>query len=49
MLLLPTLQRRLQQQQVYGGKTSVRGMASGTASSIAFTPLQVLIYKIVPM
>ncbi|XP_065898925.1 U4/U6 small nuclear ribonucleoprotein Prp31-like [Dysidea avara] len=34
------LQRRLQQQQVYGGKTSVRGMTSGTASSIAFTPLQ---------
>ncbi|KAL5473492.1 hypothetical protein EMCRGX_G027982 [Ephydatia muelleri] len=26
--------------QVFGGKTSVRGLTSGTASSIAFTPLQ---------
>ena len=28
---------------VFGGKSSVKGSASGTASSIAFTPLQVSI------
>ena len=26
---------------VFGGKSSVKGAASGTASSVAFTPLQV--------
>eukprot|EP00058_Branchiostoma_floridae_P009871 XP_002595359.1 hypothetical protein BRAFLDRAFT_118990 [Branchiostoma floridae] len=47
-----TLQKNLQKQQVYGGRTtyagkisyggrtSVRGQVSGTASSVAFTPLQ---------
>lgn len=34
------LQRQVQRAQVYGGKTSVRGATSGTASSVAFTPLQ---------
>ena len=27
-------------QAIYGGKSTVRGQVSGTASSIAFTPLQ---------
>ena len=36
-----TFQRQVQRAQVYGGKTSVRGATSGTASSVAFTPLQV--------
>jgi len=35
-----TLQKNLQRQQVYGGATSVRKHVSGTASSVAFTPLQ---------
>lgn len=35
-----TLQRNLQKQQVYGGSTTVRRQVSGTASSVAFTPLQ---------
>ena len=26
--------------QAYGGKSTVRGQVSGTASSVAFTPLQ---------
>jgi U4/U6 small nuclear ribonucleoprotein PRP31 len=35
------LQRQMQQKnQVYGGKTSIHGATSGTASTIAFTPLQ---------
>ncbi|XP_046847434.1 U4/U6 small nuclear ribonucleoprotein Prp31-like [Xenia sp. Carnegie-2017] len=35
------LQRNLQQgQATYGGKSTVRGQTSGTASSVAFTPLQ---------
>lgn len=36
-----TLQKNLQKQQVYGGNTTVRKQISGTASSVAFTPLQV--------
>ena len=36
-----TLQKNMQkQQQVYGGSTSIRRQVSGTASSVAFTPLQ---------
>jgi len=35
------LQKNLQKQQVYGGATSIRRQISGTASSVAFTPLQV--------
>ena len=35
------LQRQIQKNQVYGGKSTVRGAVSGTASTIAFTPLQV--------
>jgi U4/U6 small nuclear ribonucleoprotein PRP31 len=36
-----TLQKNLQkQQQVFGGSTTVRRQVSGTASSVAFTPLQ---------
>lgn len=36
-----TLQKNLQkQQQVYGGSTTIRRQVSGTASSVAFTPLQ---------
>uniref|UniRef100_T1ISX8 U4/U6 small nuclear ribonucleoprotein Prp31 n=1 Tax=Strigamia maritima TaxID=126957 RepID=T1ISX8_STRMM len=35
-----TLQKNMQRQQVYGGSTTVRRQVSGTASSIAFTPLQ---------
>lgn len=34
------LQKNLQKQQVYGGNTTVRKHVSGTASSVAFTPLQ---------
>lgn len=33
-------QRSLQQSQVMGGQTTVRRAVSGTASSVAFTPLQ---------
>jgi len=39
-----TLQKNLQKQQAWGGATSVKKQVSGTASSVAFTPLQV-IYK----
>ncbi|KAG8520539.1 U4/U6 small nuclear ribonucleoprotein Prp31 [Galemys pyrenaicus] len=36
-----TLQRTLQKQSVvYGGKSTIRDRSSGTASSVAFTPLQ---------
>lgn len=41
-----TLQKNLQKQQVYGGSTTVRKQISGTASSVAFTPLQVKFYEI---
>lgn len=35
-------QRTLQKQSVvYGGKSTIRDRSSGTASSVAFTPLQV--------
>jgi len=34
------LQKNLQKQQVYGGSTSIKRQISGTASSVAFTPLQ---------
>ena len=45
LLLTPALhlcflQRSLQQSQVMGGQTTVRRAVSGTASSVAFTPLQ---------
>lgn len=37
-----TLQKNLQKQQhVWGGSTTVKKQVSGTASSVAFTPLQV--------
>lgn len=36
-----TLQKNLQKQQVWGGSTTVKKQISGTASSVAFTPLQV--------
>ncbi|XP_018336826.2 U4/U6 small nuclear ribonucleoprotein Prp31 [Agrilus planipennis] len=35
-----TLQKNLQKQNVWGGSTSVKKQISGTASSVAFTPLQ---------
>jgi len=35
-----TLQRNLQRQQAYGGATTVKRQVAGTASSVAFTPLQ---------
>lgn len=35
-----TLQRNLQKQNVWGGSTTVKKQISGTASSVAFTPLQ---------
>uniref|UniRef100_A0A6B2EEK4 U4/U6 small nuclear ribonucleoprotein Prp31 n=1 Tax=Phlebotomus kandelakii TaxID=1109342 RepID=A0A6B2EEK4_9DIPT len=35
-----TLQKNLQRQQVWGGSTTVKKQVSGTASSVAFTPLQ---------
>ncbi|XP_060860771.1 U4/U6 small nuclear ribonucleoprotein Prp31 [Metopolophium dirhodum] len=35
-----TLQKNLQKQQAWGGATSVKKQVSGTASSVAFTPLQ---------
>lgn len=38
-----TLQRNLQRQQAYGGTTTVKRQVAGTASSVAFTPLQVTI------
>ena len=34
------LQKRLQTTQVFGAKSTVRGQELGTASSVAFTPLQ---------
>ena len=37
-----TLQRNLQRQQAYGGATTVKRQVAGTASSVAFTPLQVI-------
>lgn len=36
-----TLQKNLQKQQQWGGSTTVKKQVSGTASSVAFTPLQV--------
>lgn len=36
-----TLQKNMQKQQQWGGSTTVKKQISGTASSIAFTPLQV--------
>jgi len=36
-----TLQKNLQKQQQWGGATTVRKQVSGTASSVAFTPMQV--------
>ncbi|XP_044750716.1 U4/U6 small nuclear ribonucleoprotein Prp31 [Coccinella septempunctata] len=35
-----TLQKNLQKQQIWGGNTTVKKQISGTASSVAFTPLQ---------
>lgn len=35
-----TLQKNMQKQQQWGGSTSIRKQVSGTASSVAFTPLQ---------
>lgn len=35
-----TLQRNLQKQNAWGGSTTVKKQVSGTASSVAFTPLQ---------
>ncbi|ESO09443.1 hypothetical protein HELRODRAFT_185344 [Helobdella robusta] len=35
-----TLQQKMQKQQVWGGSTTVKKQISGTASSVAFTPLQ---------
>ena len=35
-----TLHKNLQKQQTYGGSTTVKRQISGTASSVAFTPLQ---------
>lgn len=35
-----TLQQKIQKQQVWGGSTTVKKQVSGTASSVAFTPLQ---------
>ena len=39
-----TLKKNLQKQQAWGGASTVRrrGEVSGTASSVAFTPLQVM-------
>jgi len=38
------LQRNLQRQQAYGGATTVKRQVAGTASSVAFTPLQVFYF-----
>lgn len=38
-----TLQRNMQRQQAYGGATTVKRQVAGTASSVAFTPLQVFL------
>lgn len=40
-----TLQKNLQKQQQWGGSTTVKKQVSGTASSVAFTPLQVKFSK----
>lgn len=40
MLCSLLLQKRLQTAQVFGAKSTVRGQELGTASSVAFTPLQ---------
>ena len=41
LTLSKKVQRKIQKDQaIYGGKSTVRGQVSGTASSIAFTPLQ---------
>lgn len=40
-----TLQKNLQKQQIWGGSTTVKKQISGTASSVAFTPLQVCIFS----
>jgi len=34
-------QQKIQKQQVWGGSTTVKKQVAGTASSVAFTPLQV--------
>jgi len=39
-----TLQKNLQKQQVFGGTTTIKKHVSGTASSVAFTPLQVSVF-----
>lgn len=39
-----TLQKNLQKQQQWGGSTTVKKQVSGTASSVAFTPLQVCFF-----
>ncbi len=36
-----TLAKNMQKQQVFGGTTTIKKQISGTASSVAFTPLQV--------
>ena len=43
-----TLKKNLQKQQAWGGASTVRrrGEVSGTASSVAFTPLQVCVRNI---
>ena len=40
------LQRNMQRQQAYGGATTVKRQVAGTASSVAFTPLQVFLYTL---
>jgi len=35
------VQQKIQKQQVWGGSTTVKKQVAGTASSVAFTPLQV--------
>lgn len=39
-LCFNVLQKRLQPAQVFGAKSTIRGQELGTASSVAFTPLQ---------
>ena len=43
--LSKSLQRKLAKDQVHGGRTTVRQQISGTASSVAFTPLEGLEIK----
>lgn len=38
--LSKTLQKEVQRQNTYGGSTTVKRQVAGTASSVAFTPLQ---------